>query len=129
MHHIFVFYMYHISCVFVVYDVSLSYSSLPYEGVVQITTDGGTKNVCWKSLKDKGKDIACRHLGHDAANFLISFNASPEAKDATFSGSISCNGEEKYLSQCSITASADGSCSELSFIRCVGKIENEYMVK
>ena len=98
--------------------MSLSYSSLPYKGVVQITTDSGTKNVCWKSLKNQAKDIICRHLGYNGIFSLVNISTPTDGKNSTFSGSINCNGEEKYLSQCSITASAGDSCSELSYIQC-----------
>ena len=104
--------------VFVVRDMSLSYSSVPYEGVVQITTDSGTKNVCWQSLKDYAKDIVCGHLGYNRVYSLVNISIPTNAKDATFSGSINCNGEEKYLSQCSINASVSESCSGLSYIGC-----------
>ena len=105
--------------------MSLSYSSLPYEGVVQITTDSGTKNVCWQSLKNQAKYIVCRQLGYYyRPRLLVNISTPTDAKNATFSGSINCNGEEKYLSQCSINASASQSCSELSYIECkCGKIE------
>ncbi len=101
---------------FVVRDVSLSYSStsVPCKGVVQIFTDSGTKNVCWQSLKNQAKDIVCRHLGYYKAYSLVNISTPTNAKDSTFSGSINCNGEEKYLSQCSINASASERCSELS---------------
>ena len=104
--------------------MSLSYSSLPYEGVVQITTDSGTKNVCWQSLKNSAKETVCRELGHDGVYFLVNISTPTNAKGETFSGSINCNGHERYLSQCSITASANESCSELSYIQCeCGKIK------
>ena len=109
--------------------MSLSYTSLPYEGVVQITIDSGTKNVCWQSLKNQAKDIVCRHLGyyHSPRSF-VNISTPTDAKNATFSGSIKCNGKEKYLSQCSINASASQSCSELSYIQCkygkMKRIEN-----
>ena len=106
--------------VFVVHDLSLSYSFVPYEGVVQITTDNGTKNVCWQSLKNQAKGTVCRHLGYSWLYSLINITTPTDAKDATFSGSINCNGEEKYLSQCSINASASESCSELSYMKCIG---------
>jgi hypothetical protein len=111
--------------VFVVYDVSLSYLSLPYKGVVQITIDGGSKNVCWQSLNDRAKDIVCRHLGYDGVYSLVNISTPTNAKDAVFSGSINCNGEERYLSQCSINVSASESCSQLSYIECIpiGKIK------
>ena len=98
--------------------MSLSYSSLPYEGVVQITIDGGTKNVCWQSSNYWAMRIVCRHLGLYYVYSLVNISTPTDAKNATFSGSINCNGNERYLSQCSITASANESCSELSFIRC-----------
>jgi hypothetical protein len=111
-------------CFFVVHDVSLSNSSLPYKGVVQITTDGGTKNICWESLQDYyAKRTVCRHLGYDGAYSLVNVSAPTDAKYATFSGNINCNGDEKYLSQCSIAASASQSCSGLAYIQCkCGKI-------
>ena len=104
--------------VFVVRDVSLSYSSVPYKGIVQITTEGGTKNVCWQSLQNQANDIVCRHLGYDNVYSFVNISTPTDAKDATFSGSINCNGEEKYLSQCSINVSANESCSGLSYIEC-----------
>ena len=110
--------------VFVARDVSLSYSSVPYKGVLQITTDSGTKNVCWQSSLNLDKDIVCHHLGYYNAYSLVNISTPTDAKDATFPGSINCNGEEKYLSQCSINASASESCSGLSYIGCIpgGKI-------
>ena len=110
--------------VFVVLDVSLSYSSVPYKGVVQITTDSGTKNVCWRSLNYNVMHTVCRHLGYSFAYFVVNITTPTDAKDATFSGIINCNGEEKYLSQCSINASASESCSGLPYINCItpGKI-------
>ena len=105
--------------VFVVRDVTLSYSSVPYKGVLQITTDSGTKNVCWQSLENQAKDTVCRHLGYYAAYRLVNISIPTNAKDATISGSINCNSEAKYLSQCSINASASESCSGLSYIGCV----------
>ncbi len=112
------------SRVFVVHDVSLSYSSVPYKGVVQIITDSGTKNVCWQSLQNQARRIVCRHLGYTWSYSFHSVSIPTDAKDATFSGSINCNGEEKYLSQCSINASASETCSGLSYIDCIpgGKI-------
>ncbi len=111
--------------VFVVRDVSLSYSSVPYKGVVQITTESGTKNVCWQSsMRNLATYIVCRHLGYSRAYSFVNVSTPTNAKDATFSGSINCNGEEKYLSQCSINVSANESCSGLLYIECIpaGKI-------
>ncbi len=105
--------------VFLVRDVSLSYSSVPYKGVLQITTDSGTKNVCWQSSLNLDKDIVCHHLGYYNAYSLVNISTPTDAKDATFPGSINCNGEEKYLSQCSINALASESCSGLSYIECI----------
>jgi hypothetical protein len=99
--------------------VSLLYSSLPYEGVVQITTDNGTKNVCSQSLQNyRAMSTVCRHLGYDGGYFLVGRSTPTDDKNATFSGSINCNYGDRYLSQCSITASANESCSELSYIQC-----------
>ena len=100
--------------------MSLSYSTaVPFEGIVQIVTDGGIKNVCWESLKNSAKHTVCRHLGYYEATSLINVSATANVKHAIFSGSIDCNGEEKYLSQCSINASKSESCSQLSFIHCI----------
>jgi hypothetical protein len=118
--------------VFVVHDVSRSYSPLPYEGVVQITTDSWTKNVCSQGLQNyEAMSTICRHLGYDGGCSLVNISTPTDAKNATFSGSINCNGREKYLSQCSIHASAGESCSELSYIRCkCGKMKRiEYRGK
>ena len=101
--------------------MSLSYSSLPYEGVVQITTDNGTKNVCSQSLHQNYKALhtVCRQLGYaDYGYFPVGISTPMDAKNATFSGSINCNNGDRYLSQCSITASTNESCSELSYIQC-----------
>ena len=53
-----------------------------------------------------------------AGHSLVNISTPTDAKTTTFSGSITCNGREKYLSQCSINASASESCSELSYIQC-----------
>ena len=100
--------------------MSLSYSSLPYEGVVQITIDGETKNVCWQSLQQnyRTQETVCRHLGYYSAYSPVNISTPTDAKNATFSGSINCNYGDRYLSQCSINASASESCSELAYIQC-----------
>ena len=111
--------------VFAVHSVFLSNSSVPYEGVVQITTGNGTKNVCWKSLKNKAKRRICRYLGYDHAHFLVKMPVSKNDKVATFSGSIDCNDDwqQRYVSQCSISASTSKTCSEISYIHCIsGKV-------
>ncbi len=105
--------------VFVVRDLSLSYSSVPYKGVVQIITDSGTKNVCWQSLNYNAKNTVCRHLGYSDVYSLVNISIPTNAKEGKFSGSINCDGEEKYLSQCSINSSASESCSGLSYIGCI----------
>ena len=99
----------------------LSNSSLPYEGVVQIVTGNGTKNVCWESLKNDAKDVVCKYLGYQYAQSLVKKPASTNDKYATFSGSIDCNDafRERYLSQCSINASTKETCSEVSYVHCV----------
>ena len=104
--------------IFVVRDVSLSYSSVPYKGVVQITTDSGEKNVCWQSLKNGAEHIFCRHLGYDSA-YSLKIYTPTNAKYGTFSGSINCNYRVKYLSQCSFNVSASERCSGLSYIECI----------
>jgi hypothetical protein len=98
--------------------VSLSNSSLPYEGVVQITTDSGMKSVCGKSLKNNAKKVICTHLGYEDVNSLSEKAASlSDTNDTLFSGKIDCNGAEKNLSQCSISTSSE-SCSKLSYVKC-----------
>ncbi len=103
---------------FAVHDVSLSYSSVPYKGVLQITTDSETKNVCWERLHYYERETVCRQLGYRRAYSVVNMPVPTDAKNATFSGSINCNDREKYLSQCSITASASESCFQLSYIQC-----------
>ena len=107
------------SRIFVVHDMSLSHSSLPYEGVVQITTGSGTKNVCWQTLKNGARDTVCRHLGYYKAYSLVNVSVPTDAKHATFSGSINCHHQGKYLSQCATSFSSSKSCSGLSYIHCV----------
>ena len=97
--------------------MSLSNSSLPNEGFVEIITDGGKKNVCGKSLSNNAKNVVCGQLGYKNESSLVQKAVPPNNKDAVFSGTIDCNGGEKNLSQCSITASKN-SCSELSYIKC-----------
>ena len=94
--------------------------------MVQITTDSGTKNVCWESLKNNAKYAVCRHLGYQRLHTLVSVPASTDNKEATFSGSINCNSDYKFLSQCSINASTAESCSQLSYVYCfsIGKNNN-----
>ena len=104
---------------FVVRDVSLSYSSVPYKGVAQITTASGVKNVCWQSLQKNFKDTVCHHLGYNEAHSVVNVSKPTDANDATFSVTINCNADEKYLSQCSINASVSESCSELLYIECL----------
>ena len=102
----------------IVHDVFLLHSSLPNEGLLQITTDNGTKSVCRKSLDDKdGLRVICRQLGYAGNGEISSTAPSSVTKDEIFSGSINCNGGERGLSQCSITSSTE-SCSELSYIKC-----------
>ena len=96
--------------------VSLLNSSLPNEGFVQIKY-GGTKNVCWQSLKKKADNVICRQLGYTKQDSLVKKAPPSNNKDPIFSGSINCNGGEKNLSQCTITNSTS-TCSELSYIKC-----------
>jgi hypothetical protein len=101
--------------VFVVAAVSLSYSSLPNEGFVKITTDIGIKNVCGQSLGN-AKDVVCRELGYKQADSLVAKAAPTDLTDEIFSGNITCNGDTK-LSQCSVTTSSQN-CSTLSYLKC-----------
>ena len=107
---------------FIVYYVSLSNSSVPYKGVVQITTDSGTKNVCWQSLNNNAeRAVVCRHLGYKLSYKSTPVNISNalNVKDSLFSGSINCDSSNRYLSQCSINVSSSAeSCSELTHIEC-----------
>ena len=98
--------------------VFLSNSSLPNEGFVQIVTKySGTKSVCWQSLKNSTDDVVCRQMGYIRKDSLVKQPAPSGIEDEIFSGSINCNGGEKYLSRCS-TFSSTTSCSELSYIKC-----------
>ena len=106
--------------------ISIKFTSTLYKGVVQITIDGGNKNVCWESLQNYwANHTVCCHLGYGQSySLIVNVSAPTDAKYATFSGSINCNSRDKYLSQCSITASASQSCSGLSYIQCkCGKIK------
>ncbi len=96
--------------------VSLSSSSLPNEGFVQIKYNG-TKSVCWQSLKNSAGDVVCRQMGYIRRDSLVEKPAPSGIKDEIFSGSINCNGGENDLRQCSIDASTK-SCSELSYMKC-----------
>ena len=104
--------------VFVVDAVSLSYSSLPNEGFVKITTDSGIKNVCWQSLGN-AKDVVCRQLGYKQADSLVEKAAPSDSKDEIFSGSIVCNDGGTKLSQCrSTVTNSSQSCSTFSYLKC-----------
>ena len=104
---------------FSVDDVSLSHSSLPNEGFVKILTKySGNQSVCWESLKNSADDVVCRQMGYKRSASLVNQSAPSDVKNEIFSGSINCNGEEKYLSRCAINASRSKSCSELTYIKC-----------
>ena len=103
--------------VFVVAAVSLSYSSLPNEGFVKISTDSGIKNVCWQSLGNPAEDVVCRELGYKQADSLVAKAAPSELKDEIFSGNIMCSDGDTKLSQCSVTTSSQ-SCSTFSYLKC-----------
>jgi hypothetical protein len=105
---------------FSVDDVSLSHSSLPNEGFVKILTKySGNQSVCWESLKNSADDVVCRQMGYKRSASHVSQSAPSDVKNEIFSGSINCNGEEKYLSRCAIDASRNRkSCSELTYIKC-----------
>jgi hypothetical protein len=102
--------------VFVVDGVSLSYSSLPNEGFVKISTDSGIKNVCWKSLGN-AKDVVCLELGYKQADSLVEKATPSDLKDEIFSGSIVCDDGDTKLLQCSVTNSSQ-TCSKLSYLKC-----------
>ena len=104
---------------FVVHDVSLSNNSLPYKGIVQISLDGGIKNVCWQSLNKNAYNVICRQLlGYPHGVLFGNISNPVDAKDAIFSGIINCNGREEYISQCSINMQENGRCSEITYIQC-----------
>jgi hypothetical protein len=96
--------------------VSLSYSSLPNEGFVKITTDSRIKTVCQQSLGN-AKDVVCRELGYKEADSLVEKAAPSHLKDEIFSGSIVCNDSDTKLSQCSVTTSSQ-SCLKFSYLKC-----------
>ena len=103
---------------FPVEDVSLSRSLVPYKGFGQIIIDGMKMNVCWQSSHKYYGDIVCRYLGFDYAYTYVNMSAPMDSKHSTFSGTMNCNGDEKYLSQCSITTSTGESCFGLSYVEC-----------
>ena len=104
---------------FVVHDMSLSNNSLPYKGIVQIALDAGIKNVCWQSLNKNAYHIICRQLlGYPHRISVQNVSNPVDSKDAIFSGIITCNGQEEYISQCSINMQESGSCSEITYIQC-----------
>ena len=111
----------------VVHDVFLLHSSLPNEGLLQITTENGTKSVCRKSLDHRDLSVIGRQLGYLVGGDISSTAVSSVTNDEIFSGSINCKGGETGLSQCSITSSTE-SCSELSYIKCkfLNKKPREY---
>ena len=111
----------------IVHDVFLLHSSLPNEGLLQITTGKGTKSVYRKSLDDKDLRVICIQLGYAGSGDISSTAPSSVKNDKIFSGSINCKGGERGLSQCSITSSTE-SCSELSYIKCkcLNKKPREY---
>ncbi|XP_028412182.1 uncharacterized protein LOC114535003 isoform X2 [Dendronephthya gigantea] len=101
-----------------IHDVSLSHSYLPFKGVVQISTDSGTMDVCWKSLKKyPDAHMLCRSLGYDDLNSFVNVSVPANSKHAVFSGTFTCSDQEKSLSQCLIVAS-NQTCSELTYIEC-----------
>ena len=101
--------------------MSLSKPLRPNQGVIQITTDDGTSNVCWQSLNNSNiaKNVVCRQLGYeDRNNVVIVENVNPsDTKQAKFLGTIQCNGNETALSQCSIKK-FEASCTVVSYIKC-----------
>ena len=112
---------------FSVDDVSLSHSSLPNEGFVNILTKySGNQSVCWESLKNNADDVVCRQMGYKRSSSLAEKPAPSDVKDKIFSGSINCNGGEKYLSQCAIDASTK-SCSKLTYIKCRYRFGSKYI--
>jgi hypothetical protein len=75
--------------------------------------------VCWETLKyPTPANIVCRQLGYHRAYKPVGVSVPTNAKDATFSGSIYCDEQEKSLSQCSIHVGANKRCSALSNIEC-----------
>ena len=104
---------------FTVHGVSLSHSSVPYKGFAQITIDGKKKNVCWQRSQSYylGRAV-CSDLGYSSVYSYVNMPAPMDFKHSTFSGTINCNYDVKYLSQCSITASSSESCSGLLYVEC-----------
>ena len=98
--------------------MSLSYSTVPYRGVAQVTIDGETKNVCGGSLQSYAADAVCRHLGYNMSPSLRTVTAPTDAKEASFSGNINCANDVKFLSQCSISTSSTKTCSSFTYIDC-----------
>ena len=99
------------------HDVFLSHSSLPNEGLLQITTENGTKSVCWESLDISAPNIICRQLGYAQSGDISSTALSSDTNNEIFSGSIKCNRKFRSLLQCSIISST-AICSNFSYIKC-----------
>ena len=99
---------------------------MPYKGVLQITTDkGSANNVCWGSLLNNANDVVCRYLGYQGVHTSNEIAAPKTSRGATFPGRITCNGLEKYLSQCSVTDSLNKDCDEFTHIQCKYIIETK----
>ncbi|XP_028397384.1 uncharacterized protein LOC114521168 [Dendronephthya gigantea] len=102
---------------FCVRGISLSNSSLPNEGIVQITANNWTRSVCAGSLTNKANDVVCVQMGYKRADSVVNTPVLPDSKDEMFSGTINCNDDDNDLSYCSFTVTAS-SCSQLSYIKC-----------
>ncbi|XP_028416864.1 uncharacterized protein LOC114541079 [Dendronephthya gigantea] len=98
-------------------SLSLTNSSLPNEGIVQITANNWTKSVCAGSLNNKAKNVVCAHMGYKRAESVVNTSVLPDSKDEIFSGTINCNHDDNDLTFCSFTNSTS-SCSQLSYIKC-----------
>ena len=91
---------------FSVSDVKFSRSILPNEGYLEITIDNKKTKVCDTSANNKVKEVICRQFGYQGVNDGLSSALSNIDNSNSFSGGISCSGEEQMLSHCCITKPA-----------------------
>ena len=104
---------------FLVSDVTFSSSVLPNEGYLEITTDNKTNKVCYKSLGNKVNEVVCRQFGYQGVKHGLSSALANTGSSNSFSGNISCVGEEQTLSHCCVTdVTKNQTCSNFASVSC-----------
>ena len=88
---------------FSVSDVKFSPSILPNEGYLEITIDNKKNKVCDTSANNQVKEVICRQFGYQGVNNGLSSTLPNIDNSKSFSGGISCSGEEQMLSHCCVT--------------------------